>query len=237
MHFPDFIYRFTKLEICTILPLLHLEAIEWRNRYAPSLKLVICLLLIHQAYPDRLIRLRDLFGRSSAQLSSIYYDTMIHLVQHFRGLLQWHLRINDYDRLKAFGRAVGVRSGLGGDRIWGFIDRTFRPFCCPSVRQQMHYSGYKRCHGFKYQAIATPNGLISSLQGPYLGLANDWTIFLSSDLQPKLQEVGLLPLSEHLLTTLQIYGDCEALYLYGDPAYHNTYGIIASYESAELCNR
>jgi len=38
------------------------------------------------------------------------------------------------------------------------------------------YSGYKRHHGFKYQAVVCPDGLIESIAGPYEGKINDHAI-------------------------------------------------------------
>jgi hypothetical protein len=49
--------------------------------------------------------------------------------------------------------------------------------CRPVENQRLYYIGYKRLHAVKYQSILTPDGLISSLAGPYLGKEVDWLIY------------------------------------------------------------
>jgi len=46
----------------------------------------------------------------------------------------------------------------------------------PKENQELYYSGYQKCHAVKYQAVLTPDGLISHLGGPYTGRESDWTI-------------------------------------------------------------
>ena len=57
----------------------------------------------------------------------------------------------------------------GGSCFWGFIDGTLNATCRPVLDQEEFYSGHKRKHGYKYQAIVTPDGLVSSLMGPFIG--------------------------------------------------------------------
>lgn len=59
------------------------------------------------------------------------------------------------------------------NNCWGFIDGTARQICRPSINQQDYFSGHKRYHCLKYQAIATPDGIIINLQGPYIGRRHD----------------------------------------------------------------
>lgn len=61
----------------------------------------------------------------------------------------------------------------GGHCFWGFIDGTLNAIYRPVVDQQQFYLGYKRKHGYKYQLIVTPNGLVSSLMGPFIGCRGD----------------------------------------------------------------
>lgn len=87
------------------------------------------------------------------------------------------------------------------------------------VGQQEFYSGHKRKHGYKYQSIVTPDGLVSSLMGPFIGRCGDWKMVELSGLESKLREVnaGRPP--------------AQALYLYGDPAYCTVYGIMGPYKN------
>jgi hypothetical protein len=71
--------------------------------------------------------------------------------------------------LQAFGQAVLRDGGQGNGKIWGFIDGTFIGFCrgIDAERQHRMYSGYYKGTGMKWQAIVTPDGLVSSLSGPW----------------------------------------------------------------------
>jgi len=64
----------------------------------------------------------------------------------------------------------------------GFIDGTFRGFQNPSMSdlQTFMYSSKNKATGMKWQAIVTPDGLISSLIGPWEGKAHDWRMFQES---------------------------------------------------------
>ena len=79
------------------------------------------------------------------------------------------------------------------------------------------YSGYYKDHGMKWQAVATPDGLISSLYGPWPSLANDWTMLYKSGILDKCRDT---------------YGNCEKLYIYSDPAYTGSFGIMGPYQHA-----
>jgi hypothetical protein len=167
-----------------------------------------------------------LFGRSAAYLSSIFNDFVIYISRRYHDILQFHPRLRNYERLRAFGAAVGRRSQYGGDLIWGFIDGTFRPFCRPGQDQHLHYTGHKRRHGLRFQAICTPDGLISSLDGPWLARYNDWRIYNESQLTERFREVRSVPSFAADTNSLQIYNGRDTLFIYGDPAYHHAYGVV-----------
>jgi hypothetical protein len=77
------------------------------------------------------------------------------------------------------------------------------------------YSGKNRATGIKWQAIITPDGLVSSIIGPFKGKANDWKVFEVSGTQQRLRK---------------LFAGQQLLYLYRDPAYNCGYGIIAAYK-------
>ncbi len=89
--------------------------------------------------------------------------------------------------MESYVKALNRHHGI--DNIWGFIDGTFRPFCRPGSDQQIMYSGYKKLHGFKIQAITTPDGLILTVDGPFEGKVNDLTMVRKSGLEARLKEV------------------------------------------------
>lgn len=62
------------------------------------------------------------------------------------------------------------------------------------------YSGYKKFHCFRAQAIICPNGLIVDLVGPYMGSINDAGALLESGRHEILQNI-----SENLFQVHAIY--------------------------------
>jgi hypothetical protein len=147
----------------------------------------------------------------------------------FRSILEWHPLLN-YERMSLFSEAIsdflesrdgdeplGSVAGEGSAVIWGFVDGTFRGFCRPTGYEQQRsaYSGHKKDTGQKWQAVVTPDGLVASLVGPFMGPVNDWAIWRRSQLGEKIREV----MDGH-----------STLYLYGDPSYKHSYGVIAPFK-------
>jgi hypothetical protein len=79
--------RFTKTEIRQFLPYLRLDQVAFRNRCTATLEGAICLVLWRLSYPSRYKDTQDLFGHSKAWQSTIFNDTIIHLVERFRTIL------------------------------------------------------------------------------------------------------------------------------------------------------
>ena len=92
--------------------------------------------------------------------------------------------------MEVFSKAIERQGGTGG--VWGFVDGTFRGHCRPEGQdaQELVYSGYKRLHGIQYQAITTPDCLISSLTGPYPGCTNDWAMWKRSGCENAIRTVN-----------------------------------------------
>ena len=132
-------------------------------------------------------------------------------------MFAWDNRRLTFDRLLAYSQAIHNLGG--GSSFWGFIGGTLNATCRPVIDQQEFYSGHKRKHSYKYQYIVTPDGLVSSLMGPFIGRRGDWKMVELSGLEGKLREVnaGRIP--------------AQALYLYGDPAYCTIYGIMGPYKN------
>lgn len=154
------------------------------------------------------------FGRSPSYISLILNDTLTHLSKRYSGLIKWHPSLT-YPRLKQYARQLDAQ---GTERIWGFIDGTLRPTCRPIRNQQKLYTGYKKCHGFKYQGIVTPDGLILSCMGPFEAKVNDVSMFRITDLKSRFQE---------------LYEGQEPLFLYGDSPYEACYRVIAPYKRTQ----
>lgn len=131
-------------------------------------------------------------------------------------MLLWDRRRLTISTLQNYATIIKEKCGVSN--IWGFVDGTIRPMCRPStIDQREWYTSYKKIHGFKFQAISTPDGLISSLAGPTTAVDGDWAMWHESDIELFLREVfdG-------------IEDDTEPL-IFGDPAYKGAYGVTSAY--------
>ena len=208
--------RFTKEEVDVILPILKLHEIKYRNRYEASPHLAMTLLCLRLSYPSRLKDLIHVVGYSRAWCSIVFNDTVMFLARRYRKLLEWdHSRLS-YTQISRYCRAL-KRVG-GGHCIWGFIDGTSFQICRPSEQQEQYYSGHKHYHCFMYQAIVTPDGLVSSWMGPFPGKRNDWGMVRDTKLTSYLRELN------------DNRESSQRRYLYGDPAYSTTYGIMGTFK-------
>jgi hypothetical protein len=191
--------------------------VPWRSRIKPSATTALCVVAARLSFPGRWYGLADFFSKSPSWLSSVFVDACQFLAGKWGEVLRWHPSLT-YERLKAF--EAGVICAGGSPRIWGFVDGTFRGFCRPSggfEEQLAAYSGHKKAHGMVWQAVVTPDGLVSSLAGPYLGPTNDYGMYCRSGLGDRLREV---------------MGPHEVLYLYGDPAYRLVFGVMSPFRAA-----
>jgi hypothetical protein len=90
--------------------------------------------------------------------------------------------------------------------------------CRPStVDQRFWYTGYKKLFGFKFQAISTLDGLITSLAGPTTAADGDWALWHKLELEIILRDLFS-----------NVEEDTKPL-LFGDLAYKGAYGIIGAY--------
>jgi hypothetical protein len=173
--------------------------------------------LYRLAAPNRWGEGQDLFGHSQAWLSIVWTDTIKYLSARYRDKLQWdseRLTLDYIDRC-----ALQLEKRGAPTNVWGFIDGTFvevaRPGDGQIFDQQELYNGHKKGHGLMYQGLSTPDGLISSLVGPFEGRINDMNMLEQSGLKQKLYSVmGHLP-------------PAERRYLYGDKGYFaGYYGVM-----------
>ena len=69
--------------------------------------------------------------------------------------------------------------------------------------QRTVYNGHKCVHAIKFQAIATPNGLVANLFGPVEGRRHDSGMLADSAILPLLEQYSINQNGNHLC----IYGD------------------------------
>jgi hypothetical protein len=111
----------------------------------------------------------QMFGRGTSWEEGVFNDTVVYLHARFEQLLQWdRIRLTP-ERLYIYCEQLDVP----GQRCFGFIDGTQRVICRPGTRpQRTWYSGYKKCHGIKFQGVTTPDGLMTHLDGAYCNQHN-----------------------------------------------------------------
>ena len=166
----------------------------------------LCLMLRRLVFPCRYSDLIPKFSRPVPELSIIFNHMIDYIYDTFAVLMtcldqDWLSPAN----LKLFADAV-YENGAPLDNCWGFVDGTLRGTTRPGKDQRHMYSGHKRKHGFKYQAVTTPNGLIANLFGPIEGCRHDSFMLYQSELLEKLNTHSFAP-------------DGSPLCIYGDPAY------------------
>lgn len=209
---PDFIrMKLSVSYLCLV------SIVRFRNRLQATAEEALAVLLIRLSYLTRYWAMMDQFGHSRTWLSIIFNDTLIHLYQRYRKKLAWDEKRLTFAQLSIYSQAI---HNLGGGSCFsGFIDGTLNATCRPVLDQEQFYSGHKRKHGYKYQAITTPDGLVSSLMGSFIGRHGDWKMVEQSGLEEKQRAVngGRRP--------------AHGLYLYGDPAYCTVYGIMGPYKN------
>lgn len=158
-----------------------------------------------------------LFGKSRTWQSVIFNDVVTHLITRYEEKLHWDTQRLTYQQLQSYAEYVGAHGR--GASIWGFVDGTLKMICRPSRGQRSWYSGYKKHHAIKFQAITTLDGLISHLAGPF----EDWAAWKQSAIENHFRQThqGLLERQEAR----------ARLYVYGDLTYSAGYGVMGPYNA------
>jgi len=203
------------------VPLLQLDQIEWLYRRKTDEVTALCIVLWRLSWPSRWGSACELFHHEVGWLSAIWIRVIKYLTGRYRSKLAWDERLT-VTQIQVFVSLLEDRGCAPG--IWGFIDGTFietaRPGDGQVHDQQELYNGHHHAHGVVFQGVVTPDGLISSLAGPYEGRANDMQILLESGLPDRLENLlGHLPLEDRP-------------HLFGDRGYMagRFWGITASFK-------
>ena len=70
-----------------------------------------------------------------------------------------------YQQIQQYARAIDALDK--DDCIWDFMNETFKEFCWPDQEQKFFYSGYKKQHRYKYQAVICSDEIVTTLSGSY----------------------------------------------------------------------
>jgi DDE superfamily endonuclease len=115
------------------------------------------------------------------------------VIEHMRGtkfILIQEFR-DDLVQLKGDHYAERIADNCPIENCFGFMDctlvRTSRPDGANAIQRSM-YNGHKRCHGLKFQTVATPDGLIFHVFGPEEGRRHDSTLYRKSNMNAVLAQ-------------------------------------------------
>jgi len=194
-----------------------------RNGYVFTGDHALLVLLRRMAYPARWNDLVPQLRRSKSELSEVFNHCVLLLCRRFEDKLFWDRTRLNAAKLTEYAEAIHRKGCPEVLNVIGFLDGTFRPCCRPDDAQEAIFSGHYRGHGWKFQAVSTPDGLISHLDGPYPGRVND---------QGMVNRSTLL----ELIKGLQDAND-EDVSLYADAGYfmaHEGVPIVVPYCRARL---
>ena len=103
------------------------------------------------------------------------------------------MRVNRFQRQQYYDWAAAIHARTGASpRVIGFLDGTFIPVRRPGghqAHQRQLYSRYYRGHGYKFQSVMLPNGMMASLYGPVAGRFSDSTMLAKSALLDEMAAV------------------------------------------------
>ena len=214
--------RFEKWDLFNLIDVLHFpEEIITYNRLNVDATEAICILLKHVAYPCRYLDMVPRFARPVPEICAICNTVMSKLYE------QWSFLITSFDRellspanRQKYADPIHAK-GAPITNSWGFMDGTVRAISRPNRNQRVLYNGHKRVHAIKFQSVATPDGLVTFLHGPFEGRRHD---------SGMLRECGLL----HLLDEHSFSPNGDILCIYGDPAYPLCPHLQAPFRNAAL---
>jgi len=175
-----------------------------RDRCAGSLAFMM--LLYKMSWPRRISDLRDIFGGTKQRLGRIVNEVACFLFRRFypkMSTLDRDRMNDDYLRMLC---SVHYAQNEVMENIWGFIDGTVRQCCRPVRFQKTVYNGHKKVHAIKFQSCVAWDGMISHLNGPWVGSRHDSGIFQDSGLHDVLETLPYVRFG-NATTPVALYAD------------------------------
>lgn len=219
-------FRFKNADLHRLIRALRIPpyfTLENRGKVAGEEAFLI--LLARFAYPQRYTQMREDWGREESQLCRIFRAVIRHLFEEHRHLLQDNL---DYwkPRYCKYAEAITAKGNLAATNVvMGFIDGTQHKICRPGGHDDVQrevYSGHKRFHALKFQAVVFPDGMVGDLFGPVSGRRHDnFALRLSA-------------VNERLAASQD--GEPSQYVIYGDAAYPILTHIRCGFKGANLTN-
>src|SRR6266481_5040784 len=120
------------------------------------------------------------YRRLQSAISQLTHEVVAYINKTWGHLLQFDKDgILSPKALTQYAAALHVY-GVPTRTVVGFLDCTIRKTCRPIFFETLVYTGYKKFHGMKFQAITVPNGMIAHLDSLYCAPQNDGGVLAES---------------------------------------------------------
>jgi nuclease HARBI1 len=223
-------FRFSKTNVNTIVNMFINVAgidpfiVSYAGDRAP-LRIAFLCMCMKYAWPTRLGKMCQMFGKGTAWISRIIKALREQLYNKFQPRLR-NPHVLSAEDIATFTAAVAEKSGL--DVCFGFLDGTVRPTCRSTEAQAELYNGKDRTHALKYQCVSTPDGIIRHLDGPWPGRRHDQHMVNSAPIS-----TATAALQNWLLAQPPTpYGTCHVIY--ADAGYSDAPGIETPWPDASF---
>lgn len=221
-------FRFNKAQVnCIVESLVAVAGIPKEicsdSQDKTDLRTAFLCLCMKYAWPTRLGRMVQLFGKSISWISRIVSKLRKLLCNFCQPKMRSPPTLSSAD-LQRFSSAVEHVSGI--DVVFAFLDATVRPICRPSVGQKECYNGKDRLHAIKFQICSTPDGIIQHLDGPWPGRRHDHHMVNSAPLS-----TGTPALVSWILSHPRT-AHGTAFLVYADQGYYSQAGIETPWPDA-----
>ena len=128
-------------------------------------------------------------GINPKRVSAICNTMVRHLYDRWGYKLESSLP-SDFNTLKRFADVIRRRTGFNNQCVVGYIDCTLKRVSRPVKYQKALYTGYKKIHCLKYQGVVTPDGMLTSLFGPFAGTDTDNDLLEASGIEQQLEQIS-----------------------------------------------
>ncbi|KAF8484362.1 hypothetical protein JB92DRAFT_2575873, partial [Gautieria morchelliformis] len=124
-----------------------------RSGYRATALESLALLCAWLRSPEDLWSLATKYAQPQLAISQIVNETASFINSRWGHLLDWdHEGLLGPANLRMYADALHAFS-TPTHSVFGFIDCTIRQTCRPGTNQDLVYTGYKKCHGMKFQGI------------------------------------------------------------------------------------
>ncbi|KIJ41768.1 hypothetical protein M422DRAFT_171917, partial [Sphaerobolus stellatus SS14] len=161
-------FRFTSDELLKLCEVLQIpDPFKTARGHRFSVLEALCMLCARFRHADDQYTLSTQYMCSQAALSEVTNKLSNWLDERWDHLRDWDESfLMHFSKLREYMNMF-KKFGVPSSSVCGCIDCTIKQTCKPTWFQELAYTGYKKYHGMKFQAITIPNGLIAHLVGHF----------------------------------------------------------------------